>query len=606
MNRWNPFYHWSLKRKSMVIMLCFILLPTLIVSLLIYHQSNQLFKQQVIDRTQQNLNNMESSLVSIMEDVEDISGYIIFSNEFRDFMTLPMDDQNYYEDIHRLQDHIKGFFTFHLNNKNYFDSASIQGVNGTDLHVGERLNSDETQWDQLAIEREGRIFWSEPYEVSRTGWGYDGQQVISLVRVINDIYEIKKPNGLVRIRLDSRELMKSVTNGYADESNETFLLKDNGVVMFHQDQSKVGKPYPNEKLVEVVDQQEAVVTFQHNGEDHYAVIRNVNDQHIGMSLVSLVREDYILGEFAGIRYTMVIVISIVMLLTIVAFVGFVWTIVKPIIELTEQTKRFEYGNFNAKVKVRTNDEIGKLGTHFNAAVSHIQRLIETKYKLELQNKESELKALQSQINPHFLYNTLDMIRWTARIENAPDTGKSIEDLSRLFRISLSEGRVWITLKDEFAYVQSYLELQKRRLAGQLHYFIAVEAGIEQALVMKIIVQPLAENSIQHGFKRTHPNKRMYIKAYRTKQGIAIDVIDNGKGMNVNEIKYFLFHSQKERDGGGYALRNIHNRIVHAFGKKYGLELIHQEVGTCIRIHLPFIEKDYELQRILEGKDVNDD
>src|SRR5690606_15847987 len=113
-----------------------------------------------------------------------------------------------------------------------------------------------------------------------------------------------------------------------------------------------------------------------------------------------------------------------------ALLGFVLTIIKPILELTKETKRLEDGDFKARVRVRSKDEIGTLGMRFNKAVSHIERLIETKYKLEIQNKEAELKALQSQMKPHFLYNTLDMIRWTARMEGATETSKSIEDLAR--------------------------------------------------------------------------------------------------------------------------------------------------------------------------------
>src|SRR5699024_7201520 len=182
--------------------------------------------------------------------------------------------------------------------------------------------------------------------------------------------------------------------------------------------------------------------------------------------------------------------------------------------------------------------------------------IDSKYKLEIQNKHSELKALQSQINPHFLYNTLDMIRWTARLERAPETSKSIEDLSTLFRITLSQGKVWIPLKDELKYVQSYMELQKKRLGETFQYAIFAEAGLTDSVVMKLILEPLVENSFKHGFKQSQLNKNITIRAYIREGVLYIDVIDNGIGMNLEAVQE-LMDSSKNREHG-FALKNVND------------------------------------------------
>src|SRR5690625_2644469 len=192
----------------------------------------------------------------------------------------------------------------------------------------------------------------------------------------------------------------------------------------------------------------------------------------------------------------------------VLFRSFVITIIRQILELTNETKRLETGDFKARVSLRTSDEIGQLGYRFNNMVSQIEWLIDTKYKLKIQNKQSELNALQAQINPHFLYNTLDMIRWTARMEQAEETGRSIEDLSRLFRNNLSQVKVWIPLKAEMKYVQSYLELQKRRMGGELDFLVLMEEGLENCLTMKQILEPLVTNCIKHAFKRRSEERRV--------------------------------------------------------------------------------------------------
>jgi two-component system sensor histidine kinase YesM len=174
-------------------------------------------------------------------------------------------------------------------------------------------------------------------------------------------------------------------------------------------------------------------------------------------------EGKVVKDLMAVYLSTWIMFFISVLLGILALIGFYYSIVLPIVDLTKKTKQVEKGDFSAQVNVRSEDEIGKLATRFNRMVATIQRLIDLKYKVQLKQRESELKALQNQINPHFLYNTLDMIRWTARLEKAMETSRLIETLSRMFRISLNRGKLWIPLREELSYVESYLQLQQKRL-----------------------------------------------------------------------------------------------------------------------------------------------
>ncbi|WP_252315959.1 sensor histidine kinase [Sinobaca sp. H24] len=148
------------------------------------------------------------------------------------------------------------------------------------------------------------------------------------------------------------------------------------------------------------------------------------------------------------------------MLVLCAAIGFYINVIKPVIDLTKEVEKVGKGDFEARATVNSQDEVGMLNHRFNEMVLEIGHLIDIRYKLQIQKKEAEIKAMQSQINPHFLYNTLDMIRWSARLEHAPKTGESIEHLSRIFRTSLSEGSLFIPLKNEIKNIKSYLELQK--------------------------------------------------------------------------------------------------------------------------------------------------
>lgn len=598
------FRHWSLRWKSVCILLSLILIPALTISLLLYYQSNTILENQVIERTEQNLRHVESNLLGVMDEVEELSSYIIYSEEFRQYMTLPASGSGSNpEEMQRLQDHIRGFFTFHLNNKPYFNSARIEGENGTQLHLGERVSGDESVWEEAAREARGRVVWTDPYVLERGGWSSGDYTMISLFRIINNLYDITEPIGQVNIRLDERELFAHITNRYINAHEEIMLLQGDGQVLTHRNQNLVGASYP---IGEVIEQTQAGAPLFNTKRTakYYGVTRQVAGTE--MFLVSTVREEYILDEFTGIRTTMQVIIGVAGGIGLFAIAGFMITIIKPITELTAETKRLEEGDFSAQVKVRSRDEIGQLGARFNQAVAQIQRLIEMKYKLEIQNKESELKALQSQINPHFLYNTLDMIRWTARLEQAFETGKSIEHLSRLFRISLSQGKLLIPLKDELTYVQSYLELQKRRLAGQLTYSIHLEAGLEQREILKLILQPLVENSLRHGFQEWDQTNRIAVRAYQDGAFVVIDVLDNGSGFTGGLDAFNQALNEPSQDGEGFALRNTHQRLLKTFGESSGLEALPTSEGAHIRVRIPDVERhaSEKEEAAYEDSDVN--
>ncbi len=597
------FRHWSLRWKSILILLSLILIPALTISLLVYYQSNSILEKQVIERNEQNLRHIESSLLGVMEEVEELSSYIIYSQEFRQYFTLPVEGAGSHpEEMQRLRDHIRGFFTFHLNNKPYFHSAQIEGMNGSQLHLGERISGDETKWEEAARGELGRVVWTDPYVLTRSGWETGEYTIVSLFRIINNLYDITEPIGNVRIRLDERELFSHITSGYLHPNDDMILMQEEGLVLSHRNADLVGNRFANQDVVQNVQDGATLFQYEEDGDVYYAVVRYVTGTDL--SLISTVKEEFILNEFQGMRQTMHMIMLVAGGIGLVAIVGFMLTIIKPITELTKETKRLEEGDFAARVKVRSRDEIGQLGSRFNNAVSQIQRLIETKYKLEIQNKESELKALQSQMNPHFLYNTLDMIRWTARLENAFETGKSIEHLSKLFRISLSQGKLCIPLKDELAYVQSYLDLQKRRLGNQLTFSVFMEAGIEQSLTLKLILQPLVENSLRHGFTELKQTNTITIRAYREGAYVVIDVLDNGVGFHMDVDTFNHVVQGPDRRERGFALRNTHQRLIKTFGFTCGLMAMETDEGAHIRIRMPFIESEAEKKRFVHEEGVS--
>ncbi|KAB8136794.1 sensor histidine kinase [Gracilibacillus oryzae] len=583
----------SLKWKSVIIFLLLVTIPSGIIGSIVLYQSNKILKEQIITTTHQNLGNMESQLTNVIKEIEDISRYMIYSQEFRDFMTYPAVTGEDYNHLNQVRSNISGFFVFHQSEKDYFHSVQIEGENKQVLSVGETVEGNEKQWVEGAKERKGEMLWSSPYQMYNQRTGQD-EEVVTLFRVINNLYNITEPIGLVRIRLDLQALYQQVTDGFTNEQHQAFLVhnKEQNITS-----SKFGPDFSYQAIINNIHTEGESFQLESKGDVYYGVSRYI--EPLDMHLVSVVSETYILSEMKDIRSTFGYMILISIFMGLMTFAGFVVFVVRPILELTRETKRVEHGDFSAQVKVRSNDEIGQLGYRFNSMVEQIQRLIDNKYKLEIQNKHSELKALQSQINPHFLYNTLDMLRWTARLEKAPNTSKSIEDLSTLFRITLSQGKVWIPLADELKYVQSYMELQKRRLGETFQYAIFIEAGLASSIVLKLMLEPLVENSFKHGFPQSQENKNITIRCYLKGDVMIIDCSDNGMGIDKAKVKHLL-HATEEQDS--YALKNVHDRITNAFGNHYGIEVIEVASGATVRIKVPWIKDKGMLNQLIEGDD----
>ncbi|WP_424475587.1 cache domain-containing sensor histidine kinase [Oceanobacillus kimchii] len=567
---------WGLKRKFITFFLA-LMIPILFVSLLIYYQTSIALKNQAIEEATERLSRNEQNLLTVFSTVEAMSSYMIYDRNFRKIF-ISEEHEMYQPEYQEAMEVIKGYFTFQLISNPYINSILLEGRDGHLVKHGEPVTGEEEGLDKVAKESKGSPVWSNPYQV-KSDWN-DDKNVISLTRIINDMNNISEQIGIVRIRLDQMELYNQIE--VPSQQSDYFIVSDKGDVILHPDADLVGKQFPDTGLIKwVMDGKEESYSYQ-DGESHFVVVKNQLTNTDWFS-VTAIDEDRLAADLTEVRALIGYLIGILLLAGMLFFIFFYHSNIKRIVELTKQTKQLENGNFTASVHVDSDDEIGKLGYRFNKMVKTIQKHIDTEYRLKIKQKESELKALQNQINPHFLYNTLDMIRWNARLENAPETGQLIERLSKIFRMNLNNGKSLVTFEEEVEYSQAYLELQKKRLGEKLDYQIVMEEQLKGFYVMKQMIQPLIENSIQHGFKNLPKQGIIRIHYYRNENQAVIDVIDNGWG--------FSEHKKNGQLRAGYALKNLNDRISIVFGEPYGLSILDPDEGAFLRMVLPLLNED---------------
>ena len=238
-------------------------------------------------------------------------------------------------------------------------------------------------------------------------------------------------------------------------------------------------------------------------------------------------------------------------------------------------------------------EVQELSCSFGHMVMRIQQLMNTVREEEVNLRKTELKALQAQINPHFLYNTLDSIAWMCEQGRNADAVKMVHALARLFRISISKGHELIPISREIEHAESYLQIQKYRYKNQFTYHFHVDPDCLHYLCNKITLQPIIENAINHGLDLLVDEGRIDVYVQQDGDDIVFRVEDNGVGMSQEQIVAILEHGPKERTGIG--IRNVNDRLQIYFGKEYGLTITSKlDVGTCVEIRMPKLwEGNYE-------------
>lgn len=292
---------------------------------------------------------------------------------------------------------------------------------------------------------------------------------------------------------------------------------------------------------------------------------------------------------------LIILVGVILLLAaIILAIIISGSIVKPIHKLKNNMLEVSSGNLNSYYDIKNNDEISILGKVFNQMLTDIKNLINKVYKIETLKRNEELKVLQSQINPHFLYNTLDTIQWKALEYNAFEVADMITSLSVFFRISLSDGKEFITIYDEVDHVRNYLEIQKVRYKDKINYSIDVENSIEHYLVPKLIVQPLVENSIYHGLKLQKHKGLVNINISSKDGFLFIKVLDNGLGMNDENLTTLRKNLSESIESDHYGLYNINERLKLAFGEKYSIKIESKfKTGTQVLLKIPLISEGFE-------------
>lgn len=409
--------------------------------------------------------------------------------------------------------------------------------------------------------------------------------VLSLSRSVELTTDGSISGGILLVDMNFSGIKHLFTKVNSGDISYMYLVDGNGEIIYHPRQNLIFSNLYQENNEVAAEYDDGVHTEEFEGARRTVVVKTVG--YTGWKIISVIPEENMQQQWnqAGIIWVTVVAISILILIFVNQYLSS--KIVQPLQRLEDSVKELEL-QYPDKIYVGGSEEIQHLGLTIRSMVEQMRRLMDDIVKQQEEKRKNELDALQSQINPHFLYNTLDSIIWMVESERYEEAISMVTALASLFRISLSQGKTIITIKDEFNHAINYSNIQKVRFKNKFNVTFMLNEEIESYLTIKLIIQPLLENAIYYGMEAMDGDGEILVQGYTQNGDIYIDVIDNGIGMPPETVEHLLTDGKYERKrGSGIGLKNVDQRIKLYFGQNYGLEIKSEpDVGTRVRIHLP--------------------
>lgn len=403
--------------------------------------------------------------------------------------------------------------------------------------------------------------------------------VISISRAIVDS-ATGEVTGVMVIDLNFNAIKAICETVELGKTGYTYLIDDSGNIIYHPQQQLIYAGIKVDPFAEILHMQESYLRTEEN-----KIYTKNRSELTGWTAVGVINAGELLRDRTRIIDFYFTLSALCLLFAALAALAISSSVTRPLKQLESTMHRVEEGDLSIRANTQINNEIGHLGKTFNTMVVKIKALMDTAVATEEAKRQSEMKALQAQINPHFLYNTLDSIIWMSASGKNEEVTEMTEALAKLFRTSISQGENFVPLRNEMENIKSYLTIQKMRYGDKLSYELAVDDTFLGTLVPKLILQPIVENALYHGIKLSPTAGVICIGAYQEGDTLVLTVSDNGVGMDADRLAHIFDESATTARGIG--VLNVHNRLQLCFGSAYGLRYEStQGSGTCVEIRLP--------------------
>lgn len=556
----------DLKLKIITFSVLLTILPVLVVGIVSYRKSYSVMLEATIENSKQLANQMAQSTELTFYEIEKFLSIRQNANTIRFLLSKSKDERTQY--TFRLLDMID---TYH-DNYRFSDSVKdILIVGVSDNHFSERrgirsfTDAERDTYVEMFSHPDGAmlVFLLDKY---------DG---VSDLRVLigAPVYQVATNDvlGVVVVEMDTEPFI-SFTENMRIGSDGYYLIEDQNGVFFNENGIVDVHDLSAGELDEIRNNESGFIEHGSGADRELIFFSTINEYQ--WKIVGRVRVEDIMSEIRGIKSYSYFIIFFCAIASALLNIWVIRWLFVPLDKLKNKMRSAAHGNLDVALTHRSNDEIAQLNDTFNHMMSQIKYLMQKSLEEQEELKKSQLRVLQAQINPHFLYNTLDTIIWLINGHENDKAMEMVESLSKFFRASLSNGKDFISVSEELEHVSNYLAIQKSRNGGILDYSIDVNDDILDDIVMKLILQPIVENAIYHGLKPKGGGK-IWIKGWRDDADLVFTIRDDGAGMTeecLKQLQELLDGETPAPERSGYGLYNVQRRIRLFYSERYGLTL----------------------------------
>lgn len=585
-------------RKKLVFYSYVIITPILflISILLLVHNYRSAVKNEE-NRCIQNVRNISDSISVVQKNIMEMGTYISINDEIKQILTaddpkelnrdarlwLNRAPMQIIQDMVAIDGQIKSVALYPENGINPY----LNCIDRSSSYLGDIGQVRKQEIYALAVQEKGKFLWQRVGRYQNDTYQVNQNEKIVMYR---EIYDMARKNKLGYLVIgSSADIFDEICqNSLRDRRESVVVMSEYGAELVRcgdiEDELLSGM------IAEKGFEQSGEVAVQKGARGNYLIYR-CQDQDTGTVVYEVVQRvgwkdlsDTII--FAPLALLIGFLFGLYPVLLVVSDL-----VSKPLHTLRVAMENFMQGDFSQKIEVMTQDEVGEASACFNRMVDDIRELIDKNYVLAIRERESELDTLQAQINPHFLYNTLDSLYWKATESGNDEIAEDILSLSQLFRLVLNRGDGIVTVRTEAELLERYLHIQKMRFGKRLTYEISLEQDILEEEIPKLILQPFVENAIVHGFESAEGSYTLSVTGIREEKNMVFRIKDTGVGMSDEQLVAIWEKADTRKYAsqriGRYAIKNVRERLELIYHENYKLQIESRVgYGTTVVVVVP--------------------
>lgn len=606
----------KLQRKILITNIFLFVIPCLLLSLYIVFfinaEGNRKLNQSKIVILNQINSRLENYLLNAVAYAEN------FSNNFEmNKLISIVDFRDEYEAIQakrKIQDYMSQNQYFSVSDGYNLEILGGNGCYSSEEEGGQTIVTfpdldklKEEYWYSLLLEKNYTYYLPsyESAEFSKT----DEQSAFRIVRLMKN-FNSGRIIGIMDINVRYETLAELLAQGIDGEKQKVFLTNNDGVILGSTDSLMLGEKLTEEHSLSKMTEYDHGY-FQINQDDVVSQLNFVTNTSTGWKLVMCEdRQDFVWIKNTSYIYMIFVAVIYVMIAIVMSIYNSRY-ISRPVKKLKQDMKMVYQGDLSVRSELSNIEELKELSLQFNLMLSRIEELIEQLKERDKEKRVLELQALQAQINPHFLYNTLASIRFLIEMDMEEKASESLLALGRLMRKTFSDYRELIPVWEEMENVENYLILMNNRYQGTFQWDIKLAEEAKECLIPRISIQPLVENSISHGFSGKEDMGHIEIEAFLEKEELLILIKDDGVGGDAEKICNLIQKSseiRRKEQVSGIGIRNVQERLCAFFGRKYGMTVKNAEDGgICVIVRIPVLhENELDERRGSTGEEYDKD